>query len=126
MMRKLFFVFALLSSMSAFAFMNDVECDGRMNNGDLIRVEIERNFGGGMRDARVTIFGDRGTNPTEERFFVYNARRFGTSIDFTGSQGFRLSVDVWPDQTPRWGRTYRGEYNRSVRNMTCRFPNAPF
>lgn len=122
-MKLVLVILSMLFSLSSFAFMNEVECEGYTNSNQRIRVEILRSFGGSIRDALVTISGDRGTNPIQTRHIVYSARRFGTRIEYFGDIAFRLEVDVWPDQNPRWGRTYRGSYTNAF-GLNCRFPNA--
>jgi hypothetical protein len=122
-MKVLLVILSMLFSLSSFAFMNDVECDGYTNANERIRVEILRSFGGSVRDALVTVGGTRGTNPIQTRHMIYSARRFGTRIEFFGDIAFRLEVDIWPDQAPRWGRTYRGVYTNAF-GLNCRFPNA--
>ncbi|MFP5490192.1 MAG: hypothetical protein ACLGG0_01730 [Bacteriovoracia bacterium] len=120
---KIFALILTLFSFSAFASFNDVECSGTVRNGDRARVEVERGFGGSMRDARVVIFGARGTNPRVFNYRIFQIRKFGTMLEFVGDSNFRLEVDLFPDQSPRWGRTYRGQM-RDMFNVSCRFPNA--
>ena len=120
---KTFALILTLFSFSAFASFNDVECSGTVRNGDRARVEVERGFGGSMRDARVVIFGARGTNPRVFNYRIFQIRKFGTMLEFVGDSNFRLEVDLFPDQSPRWGRTYRGQM-RDMFNVSCRFPNA--
>jgi len=122
-MKTLLLVLSLSFSFSALAFFNDVECDGNTRGGQRAVIEIERGFGGSMRGARTIVFGARGTNPVETRYRVYSARRFGSRIEFIGDSGFRLEVDVWPDQAPRWGRTYWANFG-NLSGLRCRFPNA--
>lgn len=119
----LLLVLSLSFSFSALAFINDVECDGNTIEGERAVIEIERGFGGSMRGARTIVYGARGTNPVETRYRVYSARRFGSRIEYIGDAGFRLAVDVWPDQAPRWGRTYWATFN-DYGGLRCRYPNA--
>jgi hypothetical protein len=122
-MKSFLTILAIVFSANSFAFNNEVECQGVLINGEQIHIEIERSLGGGLRDGRVTIFGARGTNPRQTRHLIYQARRFGYMIQYTGDFGFNLQVDIFPDQFPRWARYYRGSFNLE-RNLTCRFPNA--
>ena len=121
-MKTLFAIFTLCFSLSSFAFINDVECDGYNNDGQRMRVEIERSFGGGMRGARTIVYGARGTNPVETQYRIFQARKFGSRLEYLGDSGFRLEIDLFPDQAPRWGWTYRSRLG--MNSLNCRFPNA--
>jgi hypothetical protein len=122
-MKMLMLVLSLSFSFSAFAFYNDLECDGYSAQGQRALIEVERGFGGSMRDARTIVYGARGTNPVETRYRIYSARRFGSRIEYIGDGGFRLEVDVFPDQSPRWGRTYWAHF-QGLNGLRCRYPNA--
>ena len=110
------------SASAAWAFPNEVQCDGLTREGARARVEVERSFGGGMRDALVTVYGARGTNPSQTRYHVYQTRRWGQQLEYWGSAGFRLEVDLFGEQRPQWGRSYFGRLN-GMRTLRCRFMN---
>jgi hypothetical protein len=119
-------VLFLLASLSlpAFAFMNEVECDGRVN-GKRARLEVENRWGG-FRNATLTLWGARGTNPEVVRYMVNNSGAFGGRVQYIGNLGFRLEVDLWPDRVPQWGRQYRASFsatNVEARFASCYFPN---
>lgn len=117
------FLLACLS-LPAFAFINEVECNG-IANGKRARLEVETSWGG-MSNASVTISNGRGTNPEVIRYMVSNRRNIAGRIQYMGNNGFRLEVDLWPDRVPQWGRQYRGTFyaaNMQANFSSCNFPN---
>jgi hypothetical protein len=109
-------------SLPAFAFMNEVECSGNVN-GSRARLEVENSWGG-FRNATLTLWGARGTNPEVIRYMVSNSRPMAGRIQYMGNLGFRLEVDLWPDRVPQWGRQYRANF--SAANMRASFPSCSF
>lgn len=126
---KLIFTIGLMAfSLSSFAFWNEVECDGRVEN-KTVRIEVERAFpeNAYFTRAELTISEAGGRES-----FDYNVtrRNYGFNKMEYSTAGFRLEVDYWPDHRPQWGRIYRGELlssvlgNQYIRSLNCRFPNA--
>lgn len=120
-----------LTSFNSFAFINEVECE-LVSSDQNILLEVEQAFPrtSVFRQATLTVTA----NGTQNEFnYTVTARRtMGfNQIQYMGA-GLRLEVDHWPDQIPRWGRTYRGtmtssDYNnQTVSNLQCTFPNAQF
>ncbi|MBY0515611.1 MAG: hypothetical protein K2P81_01795 [Bacteriovoracaceae bacterium] len=121
-MKKLMMILALTFSLSAVAGFNDVECMGVTRAGARMVLEVDRGFGGSMRDARTITYGARGENPVVNNYRIFQIRKFGSQLEFLGDFGFNLSVNLFPDQQPRWGWTYRSRFG--MENLDCRFPNA--
>jgi hypothetical protein len=121
-MKNVMMIFALTFSLSAFAGFNDVECTGVTRAGARMILEVDRGFGGSMRDARTITYLARGGNPLVTNYRIFQIRKFGSQLQFLGDLGFNLSVDLFPDQHPRWGWTYRSRFG--VESLHCRFPNA--
>jgi len=121
-MKILSLVLSLCFSFSAFAFINEVECTGRTADNRRATIEVERGFGGSMRDARLTIRGERGTNPEITDYNIFQVRRIGSNIEYIGHQGFRLDISVFFGERPRWGETYMANF-RGLRNLRCEFRN---
>jgi hypothetical protein len=124
-MKKLLTCLFVLGALSAHAFVNEVECDGNVGSSRM-DLEVERSFGG-MRPARMTVWGERGSNPEIENFVVRNVRSFAGRLEYSGDRGFSLEVDLWPDRAPAWGRTYRANLRTrefTSARLSCRFPNA--
>jgi hypothetical protein len=122
---KILLLIMSLSTM-AFASFNDFECEFNARDGEKVRVEIERSFGGSQSKMNV-IIGDFNSN---QRFDYWVSRRFNrgfNELEFFGA-GVRLEIDLWPDNVPRWGRTYRADFNSwdidnnlSYYNINCRY-----
>mgnify|MGYP000873756306 CR=1 FL=1 len=124
-MKNLWTALLMLTTLSAHAFVNEVECNGNLN-GSRVDLEVERAWGG-MRPARLIDWGQRGTNSEIENFMVRNVRALAGRLQYNGDKGFFLEVDLWPDRVPAWGRTYRASFmtqDRARGNLFCRFPNA--
>jgi hypothetical protein len=122
-MKALFALLILGFSFSSLAYMSEVECEGVTRAGDRMIVEVERSFGGSLRSARSIVYGERGTNPVETLYRVYQIRKFGPyQLQYLGDVGFRLEVDLFPDQAPRWNWLYRARLGQETLN--CRFPYA--
>lgn len=126
-----FFLTALiaLSSISAFASWNEVECSGKIDNKEIF-VEVEQPFpaGSDFRNAIVNVTEDGNTTSTRTNVHLRRPTNFNT-IRYWGGN-LDLEVDIWPDRAPRWGRDYRGMArisslsNQYIRGLNCRFPNA--
>lgn len=109
------------------AAFNDVECSGKVN-GQRADLEIERAWGGAsIRTAILTVHGARGTNSAVTRYTINSVRGVGPQIEFRGFDHFNLTIDLFPDNAPHWGRIYHGRFtvNNAPQNIfTCQFPNA--
>ena len=128
MKKSMALALCLLSS-SAFAFINEVECTATQGTKEVM-LEIEQPFPASsiFKQALMTV-----TENGEEKEFNYSvvSRRSGgiNTLQYSGG-GIRLEVDLWPDNSPRWGRNYRSTLsssdlgNRSISNVECNFPNA--
>lgn len=118
-----------LFSLTAAAAWNEVECEGR-DASKFIRVEVEQAFPNGsyFKQAQVILTEAGAQNIKDYTVFSRSWNGFNR-IEYS-APGFRLEVDFWPDQAPRWGRMYRGTFqsdalgNMNYRSLTCRFPNA--
>lgn len=128
-MKTLFLVLALLST-SAFASMNDFECEFSGVNGEQVKVEIERSRGPGTKRINVSVIarGDNGDLNIED-YQYYTSARMGAMnrIEYWGS-GMDLEIDLWPDRRPRFGRMYRSEFRsfdvnngRTFYNIYCQY-----
>ena len=119
-MKILLLVFTL--STFAFAGFNDFECEFNTRSGGSVMVEVEQSFGGGS--SRINVITD------SDRRDYWVSRRYNrglNEIEFFGG-GIRLEIDLWPDTVPRWGRTYRADFNSwdidnnvSYYNINCRY-----
>jgi hypothetical protein len=127
-MKFIAFISMFIFSLSASAAWNELECTGRFE-GKHIRLEIEESFPNGsyFKRAELTVLQD-GSEQTYH--YTVSRRSMGMNrIDYS-SAGLRIEVDLWPDQTPRWGRSYRGSLlssvlgNKYIRGFNCQFPNA--
>jgi hypothetical protein len=117
-------ILGLVLALNVLAFPHDVECTGTFN-GQKIAAYVEQNFGGDQfsyRDASVVVDG------TTSEYEVRASRWGSYGLAFDG-KGYSLTVDFWPDNSPRWGSFYTGTLvtaaleNQKVRNLRCRFPN---
>ena len=122
--------FALsLVSISAFANFNEVECSGKVANKSIV-LEIEQPFPNDsyFRDVLLTVESE---NTADEFAYTVTARRNRgfNHIVYQGG-GFFLDLDLWPDNQPRWGRSYRAQLrtqaveNGSMVALDCQFPFA--
>ena len=128
-MKLILSVLVMFSSLSVFASWNEVECEGKVDQKN-IQLEVEQPFPNGSYFKRATL--TIAENGAEESFhYTVNSRvtRGFNQIRYTAG-GLDLEVDFWPDQAPRWGRTYKGSLrssklnNQYIRGLNCRFPNA--
>lgn len=118
----------LISSFSASAAWNEVECRGKLD-GKTIRLNIEQSFPNDTHFKRAElIITESGADDTH--ILTVGRRSFGFNrLEYFGA-GLRLDVDLWPDQHPRWGRNYDGTLlssalgNKYIRGFRCQFPNA--
>jgi hypothetical protein len=128
MKKSIALALCLLSS-SAFAFINEVECTATQGTKEIF-LEIERPFPSSsiFKQALITVT----ENGAEKEYnYAVVARRGGgiNKLQYTGG-GIRLEVDLWPDNSPRWGRNYRSTLissdlgNSTISNVDCNFPNA--
>lgn len=125
---KLLIIMFSFFSVSAFAYFNEVECEGRSESKEFtLDVEQPFPYGSVFRRAQLTVTED-GAESGEDYTVSIQAMRGFPRVRYYGA-GLRLEVDFWPDQAPRWGRVYSGSLYSSlldgeVRNLQCRFPNA--
>lgn len=124
------FIFSLFFTLSLPALAwNELECDGFYAGGSL-RFEVQQSFprDSYFKQARMwSRFG--GSN--DVRYFTLSSRTLPGlgKVEYSGP-GIRVEVDHWPDQTPRWGWSYRGTLQSNLNgtfrtaSLTCRFPNA--
>lgn len=125
---KLVTIFLLiLSSMTASAAWNEVECNGRLDEKS-IRLEIEESFPNDSYFKRaVLIVSENGAETS--RTYTVSRRNFGLNRWEYSGAGLRLDVDLWPDRFPRWGWSYDGTLlsaslgNQYIRGFRCQFPN---
>lgn len=124
-MKFFLFLCLTLTSFTALA-INEVECYGFNSEGERVDLEIEMGWGGSIRDSRLTTY-PQNEAPEFNFYQVYNTRPQNRRMLFTGVNGYRLEVDLFPDTTPRWGRTYNSYFSvsaSSYRGVYCRFPQA--
>jgi hypothetical protein len=126
---KLFTLFAaLIFSISALAYFNEVECQARHADLELL-LEIEQPFPNNaiFRRAIMTITKEGGRR-TEYHNVSYRRNPGVNRIQYQGA-GLRLEIDLWPDAFPRWGRSYNariwsaGPGTEYFPFIQCRFPN---
>jgi hypothetical protein len=129
-MKKLFVFICVMFSLNALAFMPEVECEYRQN-GKIIFIEIEQPFPNSshFRKAKTTLVVENKETVDESTVTARMPRGF-KEINYVGS-GLNMTVDLWPDSIPRWGRTYRATVhssailgNERIRDIECRFPFA--
>ncbi len=112
---------SLLFCLSAFASFNEVECEGKVQE-KVVSIEVEQAFprGSYFKQARLAVDQDN---------YFYTVTTRATSfgrIDYVGG-GLRLEIDLWPDQNPRWGQTYKARLsssdlgNQSSEKLSCTF-----
>lgn len=118
-----------LFSLTAAAW-NEVECDGQLVGNKTARVEVEQAFPNGSYFKRAQLIVTEDGAQTVTTFTVTTRSYQGFNRVEYSAPDFRLEVDFWPDQYPRWGMMYRGTFQSSVvgnmgyRYLNCRFPNA--
>lgn len=123
-MKNLIVVTLVLFSLKTLAF-NEVECAGRNTEGQRVDFEIEESWGGSIHDALLVVYSGGTEGPEETRYRLYNTRPQNRRILYTGQDGVRLEVDLFPDRVPQWGRSYRGQLQvpaTQVGSVSCRFP----
>lgn len=118
----------MILSFSSFAAWNEVECAGKFE-GKSLRLEIEQSFPNDSHFKRAELTVTENGADSHHSYTV-SRRTFGFNrFEYSGA-GLRLDVDLWPDQRPRWGRSYEGTLlsvelgNKYIRGLRCRFPNA--
>lgn len=126
---KLFLILSLaIFSLTASAAWNEVECSG-LDGAKAIRVEVEQAWPNGSYWKQASVTVDEAGAQSRRDYTVTTRYLPGFSRVEYSAGGFRLEVDFWPDQRPRWGWTYRGTFqsdalgNMSYRALNCRFPN---
>lgn len=115
-------LFSLFYCFSSFANFNEFECQGKIQD-KTVFVEIEQAFPQGtyFKNARLTVGNDSFDYTVSTRV----SRAFN-NVEYISS-GFKLEIDFWPDQSPRWGQTYKGRLvsselsNQSLDRLSCSF-----
>lgn len=128
-MKSLFLVATMLFSASSFAVWNEVECQGRTAD-KTIQVNVEEAFprGSSFQRANLVVYQDGNQTVEDYNGVIKRISRGMPRVTYQGS-GLRLEVDLWPDNVPQWGRTYRASVRATalgrneVRNLSCRFQN---
>lgn len=128
-MKKTLTLALSLVSISAFANFNEVECTGKNSDKNIV-VEIEQPFPNDsyFRDVLLKVESE---NTADEFSYSVTARRNSgfSHIVYQGGSFF-LDLDLWPDNQPRWGRSYRAQLrtqdlgNGSMTTLDCQFPFA--
>lgn len=126
---KILLTLLTLFSFSAFAQLNDFECEKRYDADSSIFIEVERPIfrTPNYRDIEVTVVADGNTQ--RERYFNvwFRSRRLNTII-FSGS-GMNLEIDTFrTNGRVRWGFPYPSTFRstdvnggKEIRNITCRY-----
>lgn len=123
-MKTLSLLIALFST-TAFASFNDFECNFQGQNGEQIKVEVERSYSPGMKRINLT----QTTDQSVDRFTYFTSARIDNMnrIQYWGG-GIDLEIDLWPDHRPQYGRFYRSEFRsmdindgRAFYNIYCQF-----
>lgn len=128
-MKKTLILALFVISLSAFANFNEIECSGKFEN-KTVALEIEQPFPqeSYFRDVLLKVESE---NSADEFSYTVTARRNGglNHIIYQG-RGFFMDLDLWPDNRPRWGRTYRAQLRSqdladgSMATMDCQFLSA--
>ena len=126
-MKLLGLLFVFISFSAAQASFNEFECEFETEEGKEVTIEVEKPFGGSSsRSARMTVTSE---NQVDVHNFFVTARfpRYSDRIEYFGGN-FNLTIDLWPDRAPRWGRTYRSDFHswildegRFYHNIDCRY-----
>lgn len=118
-MKSLIMMLALTST-SAFASINDFECNFQAQNDTNVLIEVERSYNPGMKRINLTVTADGTIN----RFNYYTpARRNNMNrIEYFGA-GMNLEIDLWPDNRPQYGRFYTSEFRSYDVDNGTRFYN---
>ena len=123
-MKTLIFTLAFIST-SAFASINDFECNFQAENGESVLLEVERSVSPGMKRINVTVTSDS----TTDRYNYFASARLSNMnrIEYFGG-GMDLEIDLWPDSRPRFGRMYSSEFRsfdvnngRPFYNIYCQY-----
>ncbi len=129
-MKKILILGLASLSLNALAYIPEVECESRVD-GKILFVEIEQPFPSSshFRQAKTTLIVD-GKGSVEEFSVTARMPRGFKEVNYIGS-GLNMTVNLWPDSIPRWGRTYRATIyssnvlgNQRLNDIKCRFPFA--
>lgn len=128
-MKKTLTLALSLISLSAFANFNEVECTGKIEN-KTVTLEIEQPFPQDSYFREVTLNVEADGTVEDFQYSVTARRNRGFNHIVYQGGGFFLDLDLWPDNQPRWGRTYRAQLrtqdlgNGSMATLDCQFPFA--
>lgn len=117
-----------LFSATAFPAFNELECDGT-SKAKMINLDVEQPFpaNGVFKRVDLSVSDDSGR---ENFHYTATTSRYGLRTIIYQGADLRLEVDLWPDNEPRWGRSYRAILNSFEINagsavyLNCQFPNA--
>lgn len=103
---------------------NEFECEFELRDGTEVSIEIEIPFARrSRRDVRMFVGGGSGAG--EYNYLAVLRNRQGRLM--YSAPSFRLSIDLWPDGQPRWGRSYRADLQtwdlegRNYYGILCRY-----
>lgn len=126
---KLLVIFCLLVVSLPVLAWNELECEGLYATGS-VKIDVQQPFPSDSYFKQARLWTRQGTS-NDLRYLTVNSRTmdgFG-KIEYS-TVGLRLEVDYWPDQSPQWGRIYRGALQASLHgryqtaSMNCHFPSA--
>lgn len=122
---KALLISLILLPLGAQASLNDFECSFTAYDGSDVLVEVQRSTMVGSKRIDVTVNSDEGIQ--RHQFFAFASINNATRrLEYRGG-GIDLEIDLWPDARPRYGRTYRSEFqsyevdNGRFNNIYCRY-----
>lgn len=126
-MKALMLILVFCFSVSAMA-MTEVECSGRQDGAD-VRIDIQGRWNQSYFKTGTIYVKKDGVATTTRHNLNYRAPWGGFSRAEYNDGAVRIEVDLWPDQAPRWGRSYFGtawidSVSRFPMNLNCRYPYA--
>lgn len=117
----------LIISLPSFASFNEVECTGKIGD-KVISFEVEQAFPRYSTSRRANLIVEDNGSQLAYDYNLMIVPSHRNNIKYFGS-GLTLDIDLWPDQSPRWGRNYRSELSSSdlgssgFSRVNCTFPN---
>ena len=112
-------LFAFFSA-STFAMINDFECNFEGQNGENVKVEVERSLGQGFKRVNLSVESEN----EEDIYDYYTTAQIDNMnrIQYWGG-GMELEIDLWPNRRPQYGRIYRSLFSSLDLNNGHRFYN---